>query len=71
MGQNVYTVQLTKPIETVPSDHHYTGRQATYLHVVASSYANVVAAVEKKYPGVKIQGIQLLNYLSVPIVIGE
>lgn len=69
---NVYTAQLAKPVKTEPgAPMSFSGRESTYLHVVASSFENVVAAVMKKHPDAEIRGISLLNYMGVPIVIGE
>jgi len=69
--QYVYVVKLASPVQTEPQGHYYSGKQATYLHVVASSFANAQEAVVKKYPKAEVRGIDLLNYSSIPLVIGD
>ena len=70
--KNVYTAQLAKPVKTDPgAPMSFSGKESSYLHVIASTFANAVEAVHKKYPGVEIRGISLLNYMGVPIVIGD
>ncbi len=67
----VYVVKLAMPVKMQPAGHHYSGKETSWLHVVASSYANAVTAVEAKYGPVCIVGINCLNYNDVPIVVGE
>ncbi len=69
--RNVYCVKLAKPVKTEPAGHHFTGRETMWLHVVASSFPAAVAAVEKKYPGAEVRGVDLLNYSGIPIVLGD
>ena len=67
---NVYNVKLAKEIKLDAGLHHF-GRTTTWLYVVASSFENAIVAVQRKYPGVEIRGVDLLNYTGVPIVSGE
>ncbi len=69
--RNIYCVKLARPVPMTPSGHHYSGKETTWLHVVASSIANAVAAVEMKYPGAEVRGVDVLNYTGTPIVLGD
>jgi hypothetical protein len=69
--KNVYVVKLAKPVGMVPQGHHYAGKNTIWLHVLASSFAQAHEAVQRKYPGAQVRGIDLLNYDDIPIVVGE
>jgi hypothetical protein len=69
--RNVYCVKLGKPVRTEPTGHHFTGKETSWLYVLASSFPAAVAAVERKYPGAEIRGVDLVNYTGVPIVLGD
>jgi hypothetical protein len=69
--RNVYCVKLAKPVKTEPAPSHFSGRESTWLYVVASSFANAAAAVEAKHPGAEVRGIDLMNYTGIPIVLGD
>lgn len=68
---NVYIVKLSNPVQMDHTGHHFTGKETTWLHVVASSFENAIKAVSYKYPTAVVIGIDMLNYTGTPIVIGE
>jgi hypothetical protein len=68
--RNVYCVKLAKPVK-VDAGTPFSGRESMWLYVVASSFAAAHDAVEKKYPGAEIRGIDLMNYTGIPIVLGD
>lgn len=69
--RNVYTVKLAKPLKTEGGLHHFGGRETSWLYVVATSFANAHDAVLRKYPGVEVRGVDMMNYTGVPIVMGD
>jgi hypothetical protein len=68
--RNVYTVKLASQVKTEPG-HHFSGKETSWIYVVASSFELAIAAVQLKYPGASIRGIDLMNYTGVPIVAGD
>lgn len=69
--RNVYIVKLGHPIKTDACSPGFSGKESSWLYVVASSFANAHDAVLKKYPYAEIRGVDLMNYTGVPIVIGD
>lgn len=67
---NVYVVKLAKGVK-LDASPHFGGSPTTHVYVVASSFALAQEAVERKYSGIEVRGIDLLNYQGVPIVVGH
>lgn len=68
---NVFIVQTVQPVAMGPSGPHFSGKETTHLYVLASGFSQAEAAVRKKHPGVAVRSINLMNYASVPIIMGE
>lgn len=69
--KNIYSVQLVKPVKTESHVHGFSGKESSNVFVIASTFATAAEAVNAKYPGVEVRGITMMNYLGMPIVIGE
>ncbi len=68
--RNVYIVRLAGAVKcetTAP----FSGRESTHLYVTASCFEKAIEAVQRKYPGCQIRGIDLANYAGVPVVAGD
>ena len=69
--RNVYVVRLNGPVTIEPCIPHFGSKTTSSLYVVSSSFTAAQEAVLKKYPVASVRGIDMLNYGSVPIVIGD